>query len=59
MYYKLVAKVNNIDIKGFVSKPKYDTDELDLENKISDGDKKISVTSGLNKKQIIVLKLQI
>ena len=53
-----MAKVNNIDIKGFVSKPKYDTDELDLENKISDGDKKISVTSGLNKKQIIVLKLQ-
>ena len=29
----LVAKVNNIDISGFVLKTKYDTDKSDLENK--------------------------
>ena len=39
-YYKSVAKVNNIDTSSFVSKTKYYTDKSDLENKISDTDKK-------------------
>ena len=42
-YNKLVAKVNNIDVSGFVLKTKYDTDKSELENKIPD-------TSGLVKK---------
>ena len=37
---KLPAKVNKIDISGFVLKTKYDTGKLDLEKKISDADKK-------------------
>ena len=49
MYDKLVAKVNNIDTSGFVLKTKYDTDKSDLEQKISDADKKIPI-SGLVKK---------
>ena len=36
MYDKLVVKVNNIDIGGFVLKTKYDTDKSDLEKKIPD-----------------------
>ena len=36
MYDKLVAKVNNIDISGFVLKNKYDTDKLELEKQIPD-----------------------
>ena len=35
-YDKLVAKVGNIDISGFVLKNKYDTDKSELENKIPD-----------------------
>ena len=35
-YNKLVAKVNNIDTIEFVLKTKYDTDESELENKITD-----------------------
>ena len=50
MYDKLVAKVNNIDISGFVLKNKYDTDKSDLQKTISDGDKKFPDTSGLVKK---------
>ena len=42
---KLVPKVNDIDISGFVLKTKYDTDKSDLENKVNDADKKISDTS--------------
>ena len=42
VYDKLVAKVNNINTSGFVLKTKYDTDKLELENKITD-------TSGLVK----------
>ena len=34
MYDKLVEKVNNIDISGFVLKTKYDTDKLELEKKL-------------------------
>ena len=51
IYNKLAAKVNNIDTKGFVLKTTYDTDESDLERKISDADKKIADTSDLAKKQ--------
>ena len=36
-YDKLVAKVNNIDISGFVLKTKYDTYKLELEKKVPDG----------------------
>ena len=43
VYDKLVAKVNNMDTSRFVLKTKYDTDKLELENKIPD-------TSGLVKK---------
>ena len=57
MYDKLVPNVNNIDTRGFVLKTKCDTDKSDLETKISDADKEIPDTSGLVKKQIIVLKL--
>ena len=48
-YNKLVAKVNNIDTSEFVLKTKYGTDKSELENKITD-------TSGLVKKLIIILK---
>ena len=34
VYDKLVAKVNSIDISGFVLKTKYDTDKSEIENKI-------------------------
>ena len=34
VYDKLVAKVNNIDTSGFVSKTKYRTDKTELKNKI-------------------------
>ena len=32
VYDKLVAKVNSIDTRTFVLKPKYDTDKLEIEN---------------------------
>ena len=35
-YGNLVAKVDDIDISGFVLKTKYDTDKSELENKIRD-----------------------
>ena len=50
VYDKLVEKGNNIDISGIVLKTKYDTDKSELEKKIPD-------TSGLVKKQTIMLKL--
>ena len=34
IYDKLVAKVNSIDTSRFVLKTKYDTDKLEIENKI-------------------------
>ena len=37
---KFTAKLNNIDINGFVLNTKYDSDKSDLEKKISDADKK-------------------
>ena len=42
MYKKLVAKVNKIDISGFVLKTKYDTNKPVLEKKISNTGKKNS-----------------
>ena len=45
MYDKLVTKVNNIDISGFVLKTKYNTDKSNLGKKIIDADKNIPDTS--------------
>ena len=42
VYNKLVTKVNNIDTTSFVSKTKYNTDQSNLEKKISDAEKKNS-----------------
>ena len=50
VYDKLVEKVNNIDISGFVLKTKYQTDKLELE-------KKILIEAILLQKQTIALKL--
>ena len=47
---KLVAKIDNTDTTGFVLQTKYDTDKSDLENKISDAEKKIPNTSAFVKK---------
>ena len=55
VYGKLVTKVNNIDTYEFVLEDKYDTDKSDLEKKISDAGKKNYDTSGLLKKQIMML----
>ena len=52
MYDKLVAKVDNIDISGFVLKSKFDIGKSDLEKKMSDTEdrgKKIPDTSKLVK----------
>ena len=59
VYDKLVGKVINIDTSEFAVKTKYDTDKSDLSKKVSDADKKIPDTSGLVKKQIVMLKLLI
>ena len=39
---KQLQKLNNIDTSEFGLKSKYETDKSDLENKISDADKKNS-----------------
>ena len=49
VYDKLVAKTNRIGTSVFVLKTWYDTDKLEIENKITD-------TSALVKKQITMLK---
>ena len=49
-YNKLVTKVNNIDTTVFILKTKYDTDQSDLEKKISDVDKKFLIQVHLLKK---------
>ena len=52
MYDKLVAKVNNIDTNDFLLKTKYDTDKIELENKIpnvTDFVKKVKLTELENK----------
>ena len=43
VYDKLVAEVNNIDTRRFVLKTTCDTDNSDLEKKISDADKQFMV----------------
>ena len=58
LHDKLVVKVNNIDICGFVLKTKYDTYNSDLEKKISDAGRKNNlILADLSKKQIIMIKL--
>ena len=47
MYDKLVSKVNNIDISGFILKTKYDTDNSDLEKKLVMQTKKVPDTNEL------------
>ena len=49
-YNKLVTRVNNLDTTGFVLKTKYDTDKSDLEQEISDAEKKIPDTSAFVEK---------
>ena len=50
LYDKLVVNVNYIDTIGFILKTRYDTDKLELENKVPD-------VSNLVKNMIIMLKL--
>ena len=57
MYDKLVTKVNNIDIRGFVLKSKYNTNKSDLEKKISDAEKRIPDPSGLVQKTDLNAKI--
>ena len=57
VYDKLATKRNNIDTNEIALKTKYDTDKSNLEKKIRDAGKEVTDTSGLVKKQIIVLKL--
>ena len=49
-YDKLVSKVNGIDTTNFISKPKYEKNRSDFEDKINKVDKKIPVVSGLVQK---------
>ena len=49
IYDKLVSKINDKDTSGFVLKT-----QSSQENKIHDADKKISDTSRLVKKQIVM-----
>ena len=56
MYDKLVAKVNNIDISGFVLKTKHDADKSDLKRKLVMQTKKFSMLVNFSEKQIIMLK---
>ena len=55
VYDKLVTNVNTFNDSGLVLKPQCKTDKLVLEKTIDDGDKKIPRTSGIVKKQIIML----
>ena len=50
MYDKLDAKVNNIDIGGFVLKTKWDTYKSGLKKKTSGADKRAHDTRGFVKK---------
>ena len=54
----LLDNIDNIDTP-FVLKTKYDTDKSDLENKISDVDKKIPDTSSLVKKTDYISKIEV
>ena len=48
VYDKLVTKVNNIDTKDFVLKPKYNTGKTELENKIPNADDLLKKQNSLN-----------
>ena len=56
VYVKLKTKVSIIDTKGFVLKIQCNTDKSVQKNKIDGASKKITYTSGLVKKQIIILR---
>ena len=43
-YIKLIETVNNIDTSGFVLETKYDTDQIELENKIPDTSRLVKKT---------------
>ena len=49
-YDELLAKVNNIDISGFLLKTNYDTEKSDLEKKMNDENKKVLDINELVKK---------
>ena len=53
VYYKLVAKVNNIDTSDFALKTKYQTDKAELEKKIPD------VTNFVKKTKLTELEYKI
>ena len=55
VYVKLKTKVSTIDTKGFVLKIQCNTDKSVQKNKIDGASKKITYTSGLVKKQTIIL----
>ena len=58
MYYKLAAKVNNINTSEFFLKTKYQTDKAQLENKIPDVSNLVKKQNSLNQKikfQILVV----
>ena len=52
VFDKLVAKVNDINICGFVLKTKYEKNKSDLEKKISDADKSHPDTYSLVKNRL-------
>ena len=56
VYVKLKTKVSIIDTKGFVLKIQCNTDKSVQKNKIDGASKKITYTSGLVKKQTIILR---
>ena len=56
-YNKLVTKVDKIDTTRLVLKITYDTDNSDLEKKISDAEKKIPKSSDLAKKTDLNVKI--
>ena len=59
LYDKLVTNVNAIDTSGFVLKTQYNTDKSNLEKMIDVTDKKIHGTSGLVKKMVKSLRLNV
>ena len=48
MYYKLAAKVNNINTSEFFLKTKYQTDKAQLENKIPDVSNLVKKQNSIN-----------
>ena len=56
VYVKLKTKASTIDTKGFVLKIQCNTNKSVQKNKIDGASKKIIYTSGLVKKQTIILR---